>query len=100
MTLSAEIMRIPFVDHHVHQPNKGRHVLTVEEFRRPFTESALPEVWREHLGTLIGYRWMVRELAAVLGVVADEATVVAARNATPEAEYHRMLADLANLGPS
>lgn len=99
-TLAAAIAQIPFVDHHVHQPNKGRHLLTVEEFRRPFTEAALPAVWQEHLGTLIGYRWMVRELAALLGVAADEATVVAARNAIPEAEYHRLLADKANLGPS
>jgi predicted TIM-barrel fold metal-dependent hydrolase len=98
--IAEAIARIPFVDHHVHQPNKGRHLLTVEDFRRPFTEAALPGVWQEHLGTLIGYRWMVRELAAVLGVAADEATVVAARNALAEAEYHRLLADRANLGPS
>lgn len=97
-TLAAAIAQIPFIDHHVHQPNKDRHLLTVAEFRRPFTEAALPAVWRDHLGTLIGYRWMVRELAALLGVAADEATVVAARNARPEAEYHRLLADAANLG--
>jgi predicted TIM-barrel fold metal-dependent hydrolase len=99
MSLRAAIDGIPFVDHHVHQPNKGRHVLAVEDFRRPFTEAALPGVWREHLGTLIGYRWLVRELAAVLGVAADEATVVATRNAQEEAQYHRLLADRANLGP-
>jgi predicted TIM-barrel fold metal-dependent hydrolase len=98
-TIADAVARIPFVDHHVHQPNKGRHLLAVEDFRRPFTEAALPGVWREHLGTLIGYRWMVRELAKVLGVAADEATVVAARNALAEAEYHRLLADRANLGP-
>src|SRR5438270_398032 len=41
MSLRAAIDGIPFVDHHVHQPNKGRHVLAVEDFRRPFTEAAL-----------------------------------------------------------
>ncbi len=97
--LGDAIGRIPFIDHHVHQPRR-QHPLSVAEFRRPFTEATLPGTWQEHVGTLIGYRWMVRELARVLGCAADEATVVAARNALGQAEYHRLLADHANLGPS
>ncbi len=98
MDLLAEIAAIPFIDHHVHQPWRGRHTLTVAEFRRPFTEASLSGTWERHVGSLIGYRWMVRELARVLGVAPTEETVVAARNALPEADYHRLLADHAHLG--
>ena len=97
MDLATSIARIPFIDHHVHQPWKGKHRLTVAEFRRPFTEAGLPGTWENHLGTLIGYRWMVRELARLLDVAPDEATVVTARNAHDEADYHRLLADSARL---
>jgi len=98
MDLDAAIAQIPFIDHHVHQPWKGRHLLSVNEFRRPFTEAALPGTWEQHLGNLIGYRWLIRELAKILNVAPDEATVVTARNARSETEYHRLLADNANLG--
>jgi hypothetical protein len=98
MDLHAAIAAIPFVDHHVHQPWRGRHTLAVAEFRRPFTEASLPGTWEHHVGSLLGYRWMVRELAQILGVAPEEATVVAARNALPEADYHRLLADHARLG--
>jgi uncharacterized protein len=97
-SLAASIARIPFVDHHVHAPRKGEHALTAAEFRRPFTEAALPAVWEERLSSQLGYRWMVRELARVLHVAPQEAAVLAARNAAAPAEYHRLLADDANLG--
>ncbi len=100
--LTAAIARIPFEDHHVHQPNKGRHALTVAEFRRPFTEASLSAVWERQIQTTIAYRWLIRirELAALLEVAPDEAAVLAARNGATEHEYHRLLADNANLGAS
>ncbi|HEY8598211.1 MAG TPA: hypothetical protein VIL85_07255, partial [Thermomicrobiales bacterium] len=98
MDLAAAIAQIPFIDHHVHQPRQGRHQLSVNDFRRPFTEASLPGTWEQHLGNLVGYRWLIRELAQLLAVAPDEATVVAARNARDEAAYHRLLADDANLG--
>ena len=98
--LTAAIARIPFEDHHVHQPNKGRHALTPGEFRRPFTEASLSAVWERQIQTTIAYRWLIRELATLLGVAPDEAAVLAARNGASENEYHRLLADHANLGAS
>ncbi|MEZ4521215.1 MAG: amidohydrolase family protein [Thermomicrobiales bacterium] len=99
MTISEEIQGIPFEDHHVHAPEKV-HQLETAGFRRPFTESAIPASWSGPLASQLGYRWMVKELAKVLGVDNDEATVIASRNAKDEQEYHRLLADAANLGDS
>lgn len=99
MTIFDEIQAIPFEDHHVHAPEKV-HELDIPGFRRPFTESALPEVWAGPFGSHLGYRWMVRELAKLLDVEPVEETVLAARNAAGEVAYHRKLADAANLGDS
>ena len=99
MNISDEIQAIPFEDHHVHAPEK-EHNLNLPTFRRPFTESALPGVWAGPLGSQIGYRWMVRELARLLEVDRTEEAVLAARNATEQRAYHRLLADAANLGDS
>lgn len=98
--LAAAIAAIPFEDHHVHQPHKGRHALTAPELRRPFTEATLPAVWEQQIQTTLAYRWLIRELGALLGVVPDEAAVLAARNGMDQAAYHRLLADSANLGAS
>src|SRR5436305_3077960 len=97
--LREEIGRIEFVDHHVHQPYKRGHAIPLEEFRRPFTEAAIPAVWTENLPTLVGYQWMMRELARLLGCDATEGAVLAARIRMGAAAYHRLLADAANLGP-
>jgi hypothetical protein len=100
MSIAAGIKAIEFEDHHVHAPEKTGHRLSLAAFRRPFTESAIPEVWSGPLGSQIGYRWMVRELARLLDVAPDEATVLETRNDVPEEEYHLRLADAANLGDS
>src|SRR5947208_6771004 len=92
------VARVPFEDHHVHQPLQRAHALTPAEFRRPFTEAALAAVWEERLGSHVAYRWLVRELAQLLDVAPDEAAVLAARNAMPERQYHRTLAESANFG--
>src|SRR5207237_10794945 len=97
--LREGIGQAPVLDHHVHQPYKRGHVIPLEEFRRPFTEAAIPAVWTENLQTLVGYRWMVRELARLLGCDETEEAVLAARNGMEAAAYHRLLADAANLGP-
>ena len=99
MKISSEMQAIPFEDHHVHAPERV-HRLDVPGLRRPFTEAALPEVWAGPQGSLLSYRWMVRELAALLGVAPDEATVLATRNDYDVQAYHRLLADAANLGNS
>jgi len=91
------VAAIPFVDHHVHQPYKRAHAISLDAFRRPFTEGAIPAIWQEQLPSLIGYRWMVRALATMLGVSPDEYTVLAARNAMDATTYHRLLASAANL---
>ena len=97
MRLSAEIRAIPFEDHHVHAPER-QHELDLYAFRRPFTEASLPAVWQGPLASQLGYRWMVRELAELLGVVPNEDAVVAARNGIEQGAYHRLLADAGNLG--
>jgi hypothetical protein len=99
MKLSDEIKAIPFEDHHVHAPEK-RHDLDIPAFRRPFTESALPTVWAGPMGSQIGYRWMVRELAQLLEVDVNEDAVLDARNRLDPGTYHQLLADNANLGGS
>lgn len=97
--LPEGIGQVAFLDHHVHAPYKREHAIPLDEFRRPFTEAAIPAVWAENLHTLVGYRWMVRELARLLGCEEREETVLAARNEMGATAYHRLLADAANLGP-
>ncbi|MGI8857793.1 MAG: amidohydrolase family protein [Thermomicrobiales bacterium] len=96
--LRDEIGQVPFVDHHVHAPYERGHDIPPDEFRRPFTAASIPAVWTENIPTLVGYRWMVRELARLLGCAPEENAVLAARNGTDAARYHRLLADAANLG--
>ncbi len=96
--LREEIGQVAFVDHHVHAPYKRAHEIPPEEFRRPFTEASIPAVWTENIPTLIGYQWMIRELARVLHCAPTESAVLAARNGMAMRPYHRLLADAANLG--
>ncbi len=96
--VSSIVDDIPFEDHHVHPPYRDRGQLSLSDFRRPFTESAIEGAWNAHLPSQIAYRWMVRELAMLLVAEPNEESVLEARNAMPAANYHRMLADDANLG--
>lgn len=96
-SLAAHIESIPFIDHHVHAPDRGEHAIPAETFRRPFTEASIPAVWEGHLQNLVGYRWMVRELGKLLDVPGREADVLAARNAMDPPAYHRLLAGAARL---
>lgn len=95
--LLAIVDDIPFEDHHVHAPYRDQGPLSLSDFRRPFTESAIEDVWDVQLPSQLGYRWMVRELALLLGVEPTEEAVLESRNAVPPAEYHRMLAQDANI---
>ncbi len=96
--LRATIYDTPFEDHHVHAPENRGWIRTNHEFRRVFTESSLESVWRHQSGDLLSYRWMVRELASLLDVEADEDVVVEARNHMDPIAYQRLLADQSNLG--
>jgi len=96
--LREGIGQVAFVDHHVHAPFKRAHEIPLDDFRRPFTEASIPAVWMENISTLIGYQWMVRELARLLHCEATEDAVLAARNGMTVVPYHRLLADAANLG--
>jgi len=96
--LREGIGQVAFVDHHVHAPYKRAHAIPLDDFRRPFTEASIPAVWTENIPTLIGYQWMVRELARLLHCEATENAVLAARNGMAVVPYHRLLADAANLG--
>ncbi|MDQ2786460.1 MAG: amidohydrolase family protein [Chloroflexota bacterium] len=96
--LREGIGQVAFVDHHVHAPYKRAHEISLDDFRRPFTEASIPAVWIENIPTLIGYQWMVRELARLLHCAATEDAVLAARNGMAVVPYHRLLADAANLG--
>lgn len=98
--LASAIAAIPFDDHHVHAPYVEVGPLTPDGLRRPFTESALPAVWNDHLPSQIAYRWMVRSLANLLDVEPTEAAVLDARALIAVADYHRLLADDCNLGES
>lgn len=89
---------IPFEDHHVHAPYRDDGPLSLSDFRRPFTESAIEDVWNVQLPSQLAYRWMVRQLAILLGVEPTEEAVLQARNAMPPAEYHRLLSRDANIG--
>lgn len=95
--LLAIVDDIPFEDHHVHAPYRQQGPLSRSDFRRPFTESAIDDVWNVQLPSQLGYRWMVRELALLLGVEPTEEAVLEARNAVPPAEYHRLLSQDANI---
>lgn len=98
--LAAAIAAIPFDDHHVHAPYIETGPLDADGLRRPFTESALPAVWNEHLPSQIGYRWMVRSLAGLLDVEPTEPAVLEQRSRMSVPDYHRLLADDCNLGES
>ncbi len=95
--LRQSIQQVPFIDHHVHQPNRG-HELTTQQFRRTWTESSSERVLRRGVPDALAYRMMVRQLAGLLDVEPDEGRVIAARNAIDVRTYHAMLADDANLG--
>lgn len=95
--LQRSIQQVPFIDHHVHQPNRG-HELTVEQFRRTWTESSSERVLRRSVPDALAYRMMLRQLAGLLDVEPDEGRVIAARNDIDAQTYHTMLADDANLG--
>ena len=96
--LREGIGQVAFVDHHVHAPYKRAHAIPLDDFRRPFTEASISAVWTENIPTLIGYQWMVRELARLLHCEATENAVLAARNGMAVVPYHRLLADAATLG--
>jgi uncharacterized protein len=98
--LTDLIAAIPFDDHHVHAPFRKDGELSVDEFRRPFTESSYEGTWKQHLPSQIGYSWMLRMLAELLGVEPDETIVLRERSEYATAGYHRMLADAVNLGTS
>jgi uncharacterized protein len=98
--LEEVIAAIPFEDHHVHAPFRENSPLSIDDFRRPFTESPFDGTWKQHVSSQLGYRWMLSMLADLLGVEADEAEVVRERSTHAVLEYHRLLAEDVNLGAS
>jgi predicted TIM-barrel fold metal-dependent hydrolase len=90
----------PLVDHHCHGLDAGWTAAAGPAWpgwRRCFTESADERVLARDVPELLGYRRFRAALAALLGVDADEAALVAARDelaaADPDAYLRRLLDD-------
>ena len=97
--LREEISEIIFLDHHVHAPLRLAGPLDPRTLRATFTESTDPQVQEQDVTGTTGYRTMIRWLAGLLGADPTEAAVLAARANYNVADYHRLLADDARLGP-
>jgi hypothetical protein len=79
-----DLTAIPVIDNHCHplvteftaQDGPAPDLL---RWRRRFTEAADPEMARTHVPQSVPYRWLLREVAAFLGCVPEEAAVLAER---------------------
>ncbi len=96
--LSEQIAEIPLLDHHCHAPLRLPQAIDLATLRTPFTESVDERVQTHDVAETLGYRAMVRRLAALLGVEPTEEAVLRARAGYDPAAYHRLLADDARLG--
>ena len=97
--LHEEISAIELLDHHCHAPLRIDGPLDPLTLRATFTESADRTVQDQDVTGTSGYRTMIRWLADLLGADPTETAVLAARKRYQPAEYHRLLADDARLGP-
>lgn len=97
--LREEISEIIFLDHHCHAPLRLNGPLDPLTLRATFTESTDPQVQEQDVTGTTGYRTMIRWLAGLLGADPTESAVLAARATYDVADYHRLLADDARLGP-
>jgi uncharacterized protein len=97
--LREEISEIIFLDHHCHAPLRVDGPLDPLTLRAAFTESTDPQVQEQDVTGTTGYRMMIRWLAGLLGADPTESAVLTARATYDVADYHRLLADDARLGP-
>ncbi len=97
--LREEISEIEMLDHHCHAPLRLDGPLDAATFRATFTESSDRTVQEQDVPNTSGYRTMIRWLAGLLGADPVETAVLEARNNYDPADYHRLLADDARLGP-
>ncbi len=97
--LREEISEIELLDHHCHAPLRLDGPLDAVTLRATFTESANRIVQEQDVTNTSGYRTMIRWLAGLLSADPTENAVLEARNRRNPADYHRLLADDARLGP-
>jgi hypothetical protein len=97
--LREQIADIPLLDQHCHAPHRLSGPLDAAGLRAPFTESSYRETQIEHVPQTVGYRAMIRWLAALIGCDPTEQAVLQARAEIAPERYHRLLADDAVLGP-
>ncbi len=97
--LHEEISEMPLLDHHCHAPLRLSGPLNPLTLRATFTESADRVVQEQDVTATTGYRAMIRWLSQLLGADPTEHAVLQARETYQPAEYHRLLADDARLGP-
>jgi hypothetical protein len=75
-----DLTDIPVIDNHCH-PMMLEQQVDVLQFRRYFTEAFDKSFAEKHVPNTLHYLWIVRQMAKFYHCKADEATVVAARNA-------------------
>lgn len=97
--LREQISEIPLLDHHCHAPLRLTGSLDPVTLRATFTESADGVVQEQDVPGTSGYRLMIRWLSELLSADPIEHAVLQARAEYEPAEYHRLLADDARLGP-
>jgi hypothetical protein len=97
--LREEISEIIFLDQHCHAPLRLDGPLDPLTLRAAFTESTDPQVQEQDVTGTTGYRMMIRWLAGLLGADPTESAVLTARSTYDVANYYRLLADDARLGP-
>ena len=97
--LREEINEFTLFDHHCHAPVRLPQQIEPLTLRAAFTESADRDVQEQDVPGTTGYRTMIRWLGGLLGADPTENAVLKARASFTPADYHRLLADDARLGP-
>jgi uncharacterized protein len=94
---TIDLTSVPVVDNHCHGLYRDQTPADLAAWRALFTESADPEARQEHVVTSLFYKRLIRALADFLGCPADEAAVLATRNARGRDEIIRSLLGAANI---
>src|SRR5207247_980112 len=92
-----DITDIPVIDNHCH-PFLLDQQLTVQQWRRAFTEASDASFVEKHVPNSVYYLWMLRQLASFYGCGPAEEEILAVRNAMGADEVMARLVQTSNIG--
>ena len=79
------------IDHHCHPLRRWPFQLSAVELRAAFTEALDPQLAAEHVIDMAGYQDAIRRIAGELHCDANEAAILAYRNAADPGDYAKRL---------